>query len=138
MKYYFYYMLFVFLLLTWVYKYNNKAVNLLAGVVERASGQRMDTFIAEALFEPLGIHDYGWTLDKSGNPHAMSGLQLGALDMARLGQLVIDKGKVGDRQVVSADWIERASFVARSHSHRPSRLRTRYSACLFTIAPPRG
>ncbi len=88
--------------------YNNKAVNLLAGIIEKASGQRMDHFIAQALFAPLGIKDFGWTLDDAGNPHAMSGLQLSALDMARIGQLVLNKGRWGDQQVVSERWIEQS------------------------------
>lgn len=86
--------------------YNNKAVNLLAGIVQAASGQRMDRFITDALFAPLGIQDTGWTLDKAGNPHAMSGLQIRALDMARIGQLVLNRGRWGERQLVSEAWID--------------------------------
>ena len=85
--------------------YNNKAVNLLAGVVERASGTKLDEYLGEHVFAPLGIEDFTWTRDQAGNPHGMSGLQIRPVDLAKLGQLVLDEGRWGDRQVLSADWV---------------------------------
>ncbi|HVY46126.1 MAG TPA: serine hydrolase domain-containing protein, partial [Minicystis sp.] len=85
--------------------YNNKAANLLAGVVRVAAGKRLDLVAREELFAPLGIDDVGWTLDRAGNPHAMSGLELRPLDLARVGQLMLDGGRAGDRQVLPASWI---------------------------------
>jgi CubicO group peptidase (beta-lactamase class C family) len=88
--------------------YNNKAVNLLAGIVRRASGERMDVFIGKEIFGPLGIHEFGWTLDPAGNPHAMAGLQIRAIDLARNGQLMLDEGSWKGRQVVSKEWVRRS------------------------------
>lgn len=88
------------------FSYNNKAVNLLAGVVQVASGQRMDRYIGEKIFAPLGITDFGWTLDSAGNPHGMSGLQIHALDLARIGQLVLQRGVYDGRRVVSAEFLD--------------------------------
>ncbi|HEX7049228.1 MAG TPA: serine hydrolase domain-containing protein [Longimicrobiales bacterium] len=53
--------------------YNNKAVNLLAGIVEKASGKRMDLFLRDDLFAKLGITDFGWSLDRAGIPTAWPG-----------------------------------------------------------------
>jgi CubicO group peptidase (beta-lactamase class C family) len=58
------------------FSYNNKAVNLLVGVVKQASGMRMDQYVATEVFEPLVIKDFTWTLDRAGNPHGMAGLQI--------------------------------------------------------------
>jgi CubicO group peptidase (beta-lactamase class C family) len=85
--------------------YNNKAVNLLAGIVQKASGRRMDTYIREEIFAPLGITDFTWSLDSAGNPHAMAGLQIRAIDLAKVGQMMLDGGKWKGRQVVSEDWV---------------------------------
>jgi CubicO group peptidase (beta-lactamase class C family) len=85
--------------------YNNKAVNLLAGIVERASRVRMDKYIAREIFEPLGIKEYGWSLDRSGNPHGMAGLRIRAIDMAKIGQMMLDEGSWKGRQIVSKDWV---------------------------------
>jgi CubicO group peptidase (beta-lactamase class C family) len=90
------------------FAYNNNAVNLLAGVVQRASGERMDVFIGKEIFTPLGIKETGWTLDKAGNPHGMAGLQIRAIDLAKIGQMMLDQGAWQGRQVVSKEWVRRS------------------------------
>jgi CubicO group peptidase (beta-lactamase class C family) len=87
------------------FSYNNKAVNLLAGIIERASGKRMDRFIGDEIFSPMGITDFGWSPDKAGNPHGMAGLQITAIDLAKIGQLVLDEGQWRGRQILSREWI---------------------------------
>lgn len=86
--------------------YNNKAVNLLSGVVKVASGKRMDDYLREKLFEPLGIRDVLWTLDGCGNPHGMSGLQIRAVDFAKVGQLMLDGGRWKGKQVISSQTVK--------------------------------
>ncbi|QSQ11410.1 serine hydrolase domain-containing protein [Myxococcus landrumensis] len=88
-------------------QYNNKAVNLLAAIVEKASGKRMDRYFGDAFFRPMGITDYSWTLDKAGNPHAMSGLQIQPRDLAKLGQLLVDGGMWHLRQLLPQEWVKR-------------------------------
>jgi CubicO group peptidase (beta-lactamase class C family) len=90
------------------FAYNNKAVNLMAGVIEQASGKKMDVYIGEAIFAPLGITEYDWTVDETGNPHAMSGLQIHALDFARVGLLVVENGVHRGNTIVSRAFIEQA------------------------------
>ncbi len=87
------------------FRYNNKALNLLAGVVQKASGKRLDVFLQERLFAPLGIVAATWTLDKAGNPHGMSGLQIEPKDFAKLGQLMLNKGLWNGKQLLSAKWV---------------------------------
>lgn len=89
-----------------VARYNNKAVNLLAGIIEKASGMRMDKFIITALFEPLSISRYTFYFDDAGNPHAMAGLELTASDAARFGLLIVNDGKWGDKELISKEYIE--------------------------------
>lgn len=86
--------------------YNNKAVNLLAAVVLQVSGRRMDHYAAAELFEPLGIDQWGWTLDRAGNPHCMAGLQLRACDLASLGQLMLQGGSWEGTEVLAREWVE--------------------------------
>jgi CubicO group peptidase (beta-lactamase class C family) len=91
--------------------YNNTAVNLLAGVVERASGEKLDDFLRERLFAPLGITEVTWWRDRSGNPAANAGLQIHALDLAKIGQLVLDEGMWRGRRILSAEWIRRSAWT---------------------------
>lgn len=88
------------------YSYNNKAVNLLAGIVERADGRKLDDFTHEELFQPLGVDDFEWLRDATGNPHAMSGLALHAKDLVRIGQLVLQAGHWAGGQLIASDWFE--------------------------------
>ncbi|PKD43720.1 serine hydrolase domain-containing protein [Rhodohalobacter barkolensis] len=87
------------------FSYNNKAVNLLAGIFQKATGKRMDHYFRDEFFRPLHITDYKWYLDKSETPHAMAGLELSARDFAKFGQLVLHKGIWNDNQLVSEDYI---------------------------------
>jgi CubicO group peptidase (beta-lactamase class C family) len=90
------------------FSYNNKAVNLLAGVVKQASGMRMDQYLGKELFEPLGIKDFSWTLDRAGNPHGMSGLRIRAIDLARIGQMMLDRGAWKGKPILSEDWVRKS------------------------------
>lgn len=87
------------------FAYDNRATNLVAGIVEVATETPLDELLGARLFEPLGITDWSWTRDAAGNPHAMSGLQIRALDLARLGALMLDGGTWKGERVLSADWI---------------------------------
>lgn len=88
------------------FSYNNKAVNLLAGIIKKASGQRMDQFFASEFFNPMGIEQYQWYYDTSGNPHAMAGLRLLAEDLAKFGELIITKGVWEGQRLISKEYIE--------------------------------
>jgi CubicO group peptidase (beta-lactamase class C family) len=93
--------------------YNNRAFNILAGVVEKASGQRMDKYLQRRLFKPLGITDASWALDRAGNPHAMAGLQIRPLDLAKIGQLMLDQGMWRGKRILSQRWIAQSVLPAR-------------------------
>lgn len=101
--------------------YNNKAVNLLAGVIEKASGKRMDNYIKETIFDPLGLKDYFWLTDsflfhlnttgkqdtsylRKGNPIGMAELFITPWELAKIGLLVLNKGKIDDRQIINESW----------------------------------
>lgn len=84
--------------------YNNKATQLLSGIVQMASGKRLDQFLAEHLFQPLGISDWTWTLDKSGNPHAFAGLALKGEDLLKIGQLMLGQGLYKGHRIFHEDW----------------------------------
>lgn len=74
-----------------IWNYNNKSLNLLGGVIKKITGKRMDNYIRERLFKPLGITNIGWTLDSAGNPHLMSGCQIKPKDFIKIGLLLAKK-----------------------------------------------
>jgi CubicO group peptidase (beta-lactamase class C family) len=92
-----------------VWDYNSGATALLGAILRKVSGRPIDALAREALLEPLGIADWEWARGANGDPRAASGLRLTIRDLAKIGQLVLERGKWGGRQVVSAGWIESSS-----------------------------
>jgi CubicO group peptidase (beta-lactamase class C family) len=88
------------------WEYNNKAVNLLPGIVERISGQKLDAFMAEKVFKPLQMGEFEWGKDRVGNPQGMAGFCVFPEDLAVLGQLVLNKGKWQDQQIIESQWFD--------------------------------
>ena len=88
------------------FRYNNKACNLLSGLAERISGKRLDVLIGEEIFSPLGITEWQWTLDTSGNPHGMSGLQIRPEDLTKVGLLMMQRGAWDGEQILPQDFVE--------------------------------
>jgi len=88
-----------------VYNYCGAAPTLLQGALQRASGNPLDELAREALLEPLGISDVEWTRFPNGDVRGHGGLRLRPRDLAKLGQLVLDRGMWRGKQIVSADWI---------------------------------
>lgn len=86
--------------------YNNKAVNLLPEIVARATGRPFDRYARERLFARMGIEDVRWTKDRTGHPHGMSGLQVQPLDLAKIGQMVLDRGQWRGKPVLASASIE--------------------------------
>jgi CubicO group peptidase (beta-lactamase class C family) len=86
--------------------YNNKAVNLLAGIVQKASGKKMDALLRSDVFGPLGITDFVWVRDSAGNPYSYARLEILPEDMAKLGQLVLDRGSWKGKQLIAPEWFD--------------------------------
>ncbi|MGY1714491.1 serine hydrolase domain-containing protein [Geodermatophilus sp. SYSU D01106] len=104
---------------TWLY--NNYNPLLVGMVLERAVGEPVERFAAEALWGPMGAEaDASWSADSaaSGFPKMESGFNARALDYARFGLLFAREGRAGDRQVVPADWV--AEATARDTSGDPA------------------
>ncbi len=88
-----------------VYNYCGAAPILLQGVLQRTSGKPLDELAREALLEPLSITDVEWTRFPSGDVRGHGGLRLRPRDLAKLGQLVLDRGMWQGKQIILADWI---------------------------------
>lgn len=86
--------------------YNNKAVNILSGIVQTVSGQPLDILVKEKIFDPLGIQDFGWKRDSSGNPYSLGGIQMHAKDVHKIGQLILNRGHWDDQLIVSESWLD--------------------------------
>jgi CubicO group peptidase (beta-lactamase class C family) len=91
------------------WNYSAGCTELLAVVVRKASGMPIEAFAKEALFSPLGISDVGWERYPDKIASAASGLQLRPRDLARIGQLVLDRGLWNGQRIISEQWIDDAT-----------------------------
>jgi hypothetical protein len=89
------------------FRYRSILTDVLAWVIERAAGARLHQLIASELWQPMGAEfDAEITVDSRGNPMADGGICATLRDLARFGQLYLQRGRVGDRVVVPAAWID--------------------------------
>jgi CubicO group peptidase (beta-lactamase class C family) len=82
-----------------VWNYNSGGVELLGLILQKVTGTDLGQLVNDALFAPLGITDFGWGA-------ASLGLTIRPRDLAKIGQLVLNRGAWHGRQLVSARWIE--------------------------------
>jgi CubicO group peptidase (beta-lactamase class C family) len=92
-----------------VYNYSGGSATLISAVLKRTAGRTIEQFAADELFAPLGITDTKWYHFSNGDPRAASGLRLRPRDMAKLGQLVLNHGQWGGRQIVPAAFVDTAT-----------------------------
>jgi CubicO group peptidase (beta-lactamase class C family) len=88
--------------------YCGGATALLGRLIARGTGVTLQDYAQAALLAPLGIAQFGWITGADGVASAASGLRLPPRDLARIGQLMIQRGQWDGRQVVPAAWIERS------------------------------
>jgi CubicO group peptidase (beta-lactamase class C family) len=93
------------------FKYSNKAVNLLTGIVARATGKAFQRFAGTELFDPLEI-EFDWMRDEAGNAHGMAGFQVQPRDLLKLGRLMLQGGRWSDSQLISSDWVKQSLNVS--------------------------
>jgi CubicO group peptidase (beta-lactamase class C family) len=88
------------------FSYNNEATQLLAGVVKAASGRPLDEYVSAEILDPLGITRRSWARDATGTPAASWGLSIEAADLAKIGAMLLARGKWGDRRILAESWID--------------------------------
>lgn len=89
------------------WEYNGTNTFLLGLIVSRRAGMRYTEFLSENLWQPVGNATAHMWMDREGGvPRTFVGLYAAPMDWARLGLLMLNRGRVGDRQVVPGSWVE--------------------------------
>ena len=91
------------------FKYNSGCPMIVTGIIEKATKMRLDEFAVVYLFEPLKIKRYYWLKDSTGFCHAGGGLFLKPMDMMKIGIMVMNNGKWEKEQIISENWIRKAT-----------------------------
>ncbi len=91
----------------WVY--SSGASHLMSGIIKRATGMDIAAYAEQHLFGPLAINNYHWKTTPKGFHDTEGGLYLTAEDLAKIGQLYLNKGTWNGRQILSEEWIQEAT-----------------------------
>ena len=114
------------------FRYHTLGIQILMGIIERQSKMNGLDFANKYLLNPLGIesrmsancntkedqlayvmnksnHGKVWFLDPKNSPTAGWGISLSAIDMAKIGLMVLNKGIYNNKRIVSERWIDEIS-----------------------------
>jgi CubicO group peptidase (beta-lactamase class C family) len=92
------------------FNYQSGATQLLAFVLEAATGKNLSTYASEKLWQPLGAeHPAEWSLDhKDGKEKAYCCFYSNARDFARIGSLFLNNGKWKGKQLLDSSWVRQS------------------------------
>ncbi len=103
------------------FEYCNGVSYLLSAIVQAATSQSAHAFATARLFGPLGIQDVEWPASPQGISIGWSELRMRPRDMAKLGQLYLQRGQWQGQQVVPAEWV-----AASTRKHADGTLQAGY------------
>lgn len=114
--------------LTGEFRYSTLGIHILTGILAKVTGKQTVDFANQYLFDPIGVTPHKnffsetaeehkaftilkepkgdvWFVDPKGIGTAGYGLCLSASDMARIGELCLNKGMYKDKNIISQNWI---------------------------------
>ena len=91
------------------FSYNSMNSYILSAIVTRLSGKSMQEFLQERIFDKLGIVQSFWETSPEGVTKGGWGMFIRPEDAARLGLLYLNKGKWKGEQIISEDFVTKAT-----------------------------
>ncbi len=100
--------------------YNTAASYMLSAIIQKVSGQTTRDYLMPRLFEPLGIEDPLWEKSPQGISLGGFGLYLRTEEIARFGQLYLQRGEWQGRRLLPAAYVDEATTRQASNGSDPS------------------
>lgn len=91
------------------FDYDSAAPALFGPIIEQSSGFSVGQFAESFLFKPLEIKSYRWHIMPDGHDYTGGGFRMCSRDMARFGQLYLQKGLWKGKQLISKEWVEEST-----------------------------
>jgi hypothetical protein len=101
------------------FKYNTPATFMLSAIVQKVTGQTVFEYLRPRLFEPLGIAQPAWKANAQGISLGGYGLSVRTEDIARFGQLYLQRGRWQGRQLLPEAWVDLATSPQVSNGSNP-------------------
>ncbi|MGC9468243.1 MAG: serine hydrolase domain-containing protein, partial [Anaerolineae bacterium] len=99
--------------------YNTGATYMLSAIVQKLTGETLLDYLRPRLFEPLGIEGATWQTGPHGVNLGGTGLNVKTEDIARLGQLYLQKGVWQGRRLLPEAWVEAATTAQIDNGDDP-------------------
>ena len=90
------------------FAYSTGGTHLLAAVLQEATGQSAYEYGKEHLFSPMGMDSVEWRSDPQDITDGGNGIAMTARDAAKFGQLILNRGRWGDSQLLPESWIDQS------------------------------
>lgn len=91
------------------FSYNSVGSYLISAMLQQATGETVLDYLRTRLFAPLKISDASWDESPQGINWGGWGLSLRTEDMAKMGQLMLQKGKWRRKQIIPEEWMNEAT-----------------------------
>ncbi len=103
------------------FKYNTPATFMQSAIVQKVTGKTVLEYLEPRLFGPLGIESPKWDANPQGISIGGYGLYLTTEDIAKFGQLYLQKGNWQGKQIVPAAWVQQATAKQVSNGSDPTK-----------------
>ena len=100
--------------------YNTPATYMQSAIIQRVTGQTVRDYLMPRLFEPLGIERPTWEQSPQGISLGGYGLYLKTEDIAKFGQLYLQRGQWAGKQLIPAAWVAQATSKQVENDKAPS------------------
>ena len=85
----------------------SSTISLMSRLAERVTGKHISELFSEQIWSKLGAEQDAYvTLGRDGTAFSEAGFYMTARDLARVGQMVLQKGKYNGQQIVGRAWVE--------------------------------
>ena len=88
------------------FRYNSLETHLLSAIITKVSGKSARKFANENLTGPMGIEIVDWKTDPKGYNTGGYDIYMKPRDMAVLGYMYLNGGRINNTQIVSQEWID--------------------------------
>lgn len=102
------------------FRYNTGATYMLSAILQDVTGKRLLEYLTPRLFDPLGIENPTWETSAQGIDTGGYGLKVKTRDIAKLGQLYLQKGRWNGKRLLSEAWVAAASSKQISNGDNPN------------------
>ena len=103
-----------------VFAYSQPCTYTLASIIQRNAGMPLTQYLRPRLFDPLGIGHVGWHTWPPGREQGFSGLHARTEDIAKLGQLYLQRGQWDGFQLIPGEWVEQATSTQIGNPGEPN------------------